>query len=49
MDITLAMTIAEAAMVATPEAADHTVEVTATGGNYLALETSFAIQLFILS
>ena len=41
--------LTEAAMVATPEAADHTVEVTATGGNYLALETSFAIQLFILS
>ncbi len=47
--IALGTDLTEAAMVATPEAADHTVEVTATGGNYLALETSFAIQLFKLS
>merc|ERR1711862_166250 len=36
----------EVDMVATPEAADHMAAVTATGVNYLALDTKKTIQLF---
>ena len=39
----------EVDMVATPEAADLMAEVTATGANYLALDTKKTIQLFKLS
>ena len=47
--IALDMDLMEEDMVATPEAADHMAEVTATGGNYLALDTKKTIQLFKLS
>lgn len=47
--IALDMDLMEEDMVATPEAADLMAEVTATGGNYLALDTKKTIQLFKLS